>query len=213
MPTKKQLSNKDRQKVFVSRRIILDTLKSRGFNVEDYEGFNSHEISTLVDKHQLDMLITNENTKKKVLVKYFMPEKLKSAHISNLVEDIYNLEDILDQDEELIIVIKDKVSDSFKEQLSKLYSNDKIFVNIFNINNFLFNIFNVSLVPKHIVMTDSEKSLIKKKYNITNDEEFPDISRYDPVSIALGLRPGQLCHIIRPSVNSIVTDYYRLCHN
>ena len=213
MSSNKQLSNKDIQKVYTSRGIILELMKQRGYNVEDYEGFNIHEINTLTNKKQLDMLITNEKSKKKLLVKYFVHQKLKPQHIATFVEEIYHLEEILNKDEELVLVIKDKLNDSFKEQLSKIFANENIYVNVFNMNNFLFNILNVSLVPKHIIMTDTQKDMIKKKYNITNDDEFPEIKRYDPVAIAIGLRPGQVCNIIRPSVNSIETDYYRLCHN
>ena len=50
-----------------------------------------------------------------------------------------------------------------------------------------------------------------KKYNITDKIQFPDISRFDPVSRAIGLRPGQLCHIVRPSKTAINADYYRIC--
>jgi DNA-directed RNA polymerase subunit H (RpoH/RPB5) len=40
---------------------------------------------------------------------------------------------------------------------------------------------------------------------------FPDISRFDPVARAIGIRPGDVCHIIRPSKTAIEADYYRIC--
>ena len=52
---------------------------------------------------------------------------------------------------------------------------------------------------------------MKKRYNIVNDTELPEISRYDPVAQAIGMRPGQICKIIRPSKTAITTDYYRIC--
>ena len=50
-----------------------------------------------------------------------------------------------------------------------------------------------------------------KKYNITDKIQFPDISRFDPVARAIGLRPGQLCKITRYSKTAIETFYYRIC--
>jgi DNA-directed RNA polymerase subunit H (RpoH/RPB5) len=50
-----------------------------------------------------------------------------------------------------------------------------------------------------------------KKYNIVDKNQFPDISRFDPVAQVIGLRPGQVCHILRPSKTAILTDYYRVC--
>ena len=49
------------------------------------------------------------------------------------------------------------------------------------------------------------------KYNIIDLIHFPDISRFDPVARAIGLRPGQVCHIVRPSKTAITADYYRIC--
>ena len=49
------------------------------------------------------------------------------------------------------------------------------------------------------------------KYNIQNDAQFPDISRFDPVSQAICLRPGQVCEIMRPSKTAVFAPYYRLC--
>ena len=49
------------------------------------------------------------------------------------------------------------------------------------------------------------------KYNITDDAQFPDISRFDPVAKIIGIRPGQVCEIIRPSKTAIDGKYYRIC--
>jgi DNA-directed RNA polymerase subunit H (RpoH/RPB5) len=50
-----------------------------------------------------------------------------------------------------------------------------------------------------------------EKYNIKNKSLFPYISRFDPVARVIGLRPGQVCHIVRPSKTSIKANYYRVC--
>jgi DNA-directed RNA polymerase subunit H (RpoH/RPB5) len=49
------------------------------------------------------------------------------------------------------------------------------------------------------------------KYNITDKIQFPDISRFDPVARVIGLRPGQVCNIIRASKTAIEANYYRIC--
>ena len=52
---------------------------------------------------------------------------------------------------------------------------------------------------------------IKIKYNITSDDMIPGISRFSPVAQVLGIRPGQLCEIVRPSKTSITSNFYRIC--
>ena len=63
--------------------------------------------------------------------------------------------------------------------------------------------------------TDKQKKQAKneviKKYNIVNIKQLPDISRFDPVAQAIGMRPGDVCCIERPSKTAIISKYYRLC--
>ena len=50
-----------------------------------------------------------------------------------------------------------------------------------------------------------------KKYNFLNDSHIPANSRFSPVSQVIGIRPGQICRIQRPSKTSITTNFYRIC--
>ena len=50
-----------------------------------------------------------------------------------------------------------------------------------------------------------------KKYNIMKDEEFPYLQRFEPVAKAIGIRPGEVCEILRPSKTAVVAPYYRIC--
>ena len=48
-------------------------------------------------------------------------------------------------------------------------------------------------------------------YNIMKDEEFPYLQRFEPVAKAIGIRPGEVCEILRPSKTAVVAPYYRIC--
>ena len=55
-------------KLFRSRNIILNQLsEKRGFDVSDYKDFSVTEIYNLMKNDQLDMLLTNSTTGKKIL--------------------------------------------------------------------------------------------------------------------------------------------------
>ena len=60
-------------------------------------------------------------------------------------------------------------------------------------------------------MNVSEIDEIKKRYNILNDTMIPEISRFDPVALALLMRPKEICKIIRSSKTSITSEFYRIC--
>ena len=77
--------------------------------------------------------------------------------------------------------------------------------------DFIYDILDNELVPPHRVISNEEKEELKKKFNIVKDNQFPEISRFDPVSIVFCIRPGQVFEIIRSSPTSLQTKYYRLC--
>jgi DNA-directed RNA polymerase subunit H (RpoH/RPB5) len=41
--------------------------------------------------------------------------------------------------------------------------------------------------------------------------EFPEISRFDPLALALFLRPGRVCRLVRNSPTALASEYYRVC--
>jgi len=193
----------------------LDQLsEKRGFDVTDYKDFSVTEIYNLWKNDQLDMLLTNSETGKKVFIKYHMSGKIKSngAQIYDYIDDLFDLEQILDSNDELIIVQQYKVNDGLKSIISQVYTNDKKFINIYNLNDYLFNVLKHTDVPDHTVLSEEDKDKIKKKYYITDDKQFPEISRFDPVAQAIGLRPKEVVEIIRPSPTAITAKYYRLCY-
>ena len=67
--------NKNINLVFKSRNNILDILKFRGFNVDNYIDYSINEVHLLIESNQLDMLVTNETTGQKVYLKYFNLDK------------------------------------------------------------------------------------------------------------------------------------------
>ena len=60
-------------------------------------------------------------------------------------------------------------------------------------------------------MNTDQINELKTKINITSLTNLPDISRFDPVALAIGMRPGEVCKIIRPSKTSVTGEYYRIC--
>lgn len=198
--------------VFKSRNNILDILQTRGYNIDSYTGFSVNEISSLVSNNLLDMLVTNDTTNKKIYIKYFNLDKsIRPNNVHEIVDSLFNIEQVLSTEDELIIIIKDEPNETLQKLQTSIYTHDNIFVNLINIDRLKFNILNHNLVPKHRVLTSEEKELVKKQYNIENDSEFPTISRFDPVSQVLGIRPKELFEIERASKTAIKTKFYRIC--
>ena len=95
--------------------------------------------------------------------------------------------------------------------LRQIWIDDKIFITVIGLKSLQFNIMKHTLVPPHRVMNQEEKDAVYKKYNIVHDQQIPDISRFSPPALAIGIRPGELCEIMRPSKTAIVAPFYRIC--
>ena len=203
-------SNSNIIEIYNSRNNILEILQERGFNIDNYEKFSINEIGILLETDQLDMLVEN-NDKKKVYVKYYINKVIKSQNIYEIVEDLFNLENILSKNDDLIIIIKDEPNDTLLQIIKDIWLSDENYVSLVNIKRLQFNIIKHVNVPKHRVLNQEECEIVRKRYNISNDREFPDISYFSPVSIVLGIRPGDIVHIERNSRTSISTDFYRIC--
>ena len=98
-------------------------------------------------------------------------------------------------------------------EVKQLWAENSIYINIIDIMSLQYNVLNHEMVPKHTKMTHDQVIEFKKRYNIIDNSNIPEISRFDPVSIAIGLRPGEICKIDRASITAINGVYYRYCIN
>ena len=205
--------------IYQSRKTILELMDKQGFNISEYSNFNISEINAMSINNQLDMLLETKldskgekpTNSKKIYIRYYLGKTIRPSNIQEMIDDLFILTETLKKNDTLYIVIKDNVNETLINELKHIWERDGIYIIIESIKCLQFNILNHVLVPEHRVMDESEVITIMNKYNITDKSQFPDISRFDPVSRAIGIRPGQVCHIIRPSKTSITTDYYRIC--
>lgn len=199
-------------KIYKSRKNILEQLKKRGYDVSNYDNFSIHELHIMIQNKQLDMMISNDKSHK-IFVKYYLAKKLTPNNIYSIISDMFEMDEKLNKHtDEIIFIIKEEPNDTLKNLVEHIYNTDRIFVNVLNIKRLQFNILNHSLVPEHIILDNIEVQELKEKYNIINEQtQLPTISRFDPVAMAIGMRPGNICKIVRPSRTAIQSLYYRFC--
>jgi DNA-directed RNA polymerase subunit H (RpoH/RPB5) len=205
------LVNSNIENIYKSRYNILDILKYRNFDISSYENFTINEINILNNNNQLDILVKNNTTNKQVYVKYYLNKLLKAQTIYSFIEDLFNIDNVLTKNDDLIIIIKDEPNENLNQIIRDIWNEDEYYISILNINRLQYNILNHTLVPKHIILTDEEANLFKKKYNIIHNSQIADISYFSPISLILGIRPNNIVKIIRNSKTSIESNFYRIC--
>tara|TARA_Y100000591_G_C21695326_1_gene625350 strand:+ start:242 stop:868 length:627 start_codon:yes stop_codon:yes gene_type:complete len=198
--------------IYKSRKNILEIVKSLGYDVEDYEGFNINEIDAMVSNEQLDMLIENPNEKRKIYIKYHLSSKqIRQGMLDDLIEELYNIENVLEKKDTLIIITEDEPNDSIVSKLKYVYDHDDIFVVIHNIHRLQFNILQHNLVPKCNILSEEDENNLMVELKIKTKKQLPEISRFDPQALALCLRPGNIAKFTRKSITALETLYYRVC--
>jgi DNA-directed RNA polymerase subunit H (RpoH/RPB5) len=204
--------------IYNSRQVILELMEKQGYNVNEYANFSINEVNSMKQNDQLDMLlemnddkVTDEMPKKKIYIRYYLTSRPAGKNIQEMIDDLFVLTETLKKTDTLFIIIKDEPNETLINDIKHIWDSEGIFIVIESIKRLQFNILNHVLVPSHRVMPETEVKEIMKKYNILEKTQFPEISRFDPVAKIIGLRPGNVCHIIRPSKTAIETNYYRVC--
>ena len=198
--------------IYNSRNNLLEILESIGFNTTEYNMFSINEVDAMYKNNQLDMLFTKNDTYGKVYVKYYLnARQIKKQDLDDIIEDLYIIDSVLKKEDTIIIITEDEPNDTIVAKIKYLHDQENIFVVIHNIKRLQFNILEHSLVPTCRVLTIDEVDILKRKFNLQSTKQLPEVSRFDPQSLAICLRPGEVCKYDRKSVTAISTEYYRIC--
>ena len=199
--------------IYKSRSTIIEILSDNlGYDTKEYEGFSINEIDAMYSNSQLDMLLEHTDTKRKIYVKYYLAAKqIRPQNLDDIIEDLFMIENVLTKEDTLIVITEDEPNDTIITKLKYLYDHDGIFVVIHNIKRLQYNILTHKLVPECKILGKSELEELNKKYNISNPMQLPEISRFDPQSLAMCMRPGNICEFKRNSATAMHYNYYRVC--
>jgi len=200
-----------------SRSTLIDLMRAQGYDTQEYDNSTLTDTNAKHSSDQLDMLfdksaqVGETRTIHKTYVNYHLDKALRPPYIQEIIDDLFHVEEVLQKNDTLMIVTKGDTSDNVLNTISHILEKDGIFIIVQNIKRLQFNILTHSIVPPHRIMSDSEIRDVMLAHNIQNISSFPDISRFDPVVVAIGMRPGQVCEILRPSKTAIIGKYYRVC--
>jgi DNA-directed RNA polymerase subunit H (RpoH/RPB5) len=205
-------SSKHILSIYKSRKNIVDILETKRYDVSEYSNFSINEVDAMSSNKQLDMLVTHNTDGTKVYLKYHLTTKqIKKQVLDEIIEDLFTIDDILEKRDTLIVITEDEPNDTIINYVKYLYDASGIFVVIHNIKRLQFNILNHKFVPITTILTPPELDEFKVKYNIKTLSQIPEISRFDPLALALCLRPGQVCIHHRTSITAMNSVYYRVC--
>lgn len=211
-------------KIYNSKKTLLKYLKSQGYDTTNHENFTIAEISAMEqasnqqNSHALTCQLnfelkskkTDKDEEKICSIVYYVNKAMKKTVLQELIDEYYDYED---KNKSLcsLIIVTTNVNDTNMNIVREMWEKYGEYCVLYDLASLQYNVIEHSFVPKHKKLTEEEKENIMKKYNITNDSQFPEISMFDPVAKAILLRPGDLCEITRYEKISFKNVFYRIC--
>tara|TARA_Y100000389_G_C17370178_1_gene468574 strand:+ start:445 stop:1116 length:672 start_codon:yes stop_codon:yes gene_type:complete len=210
--------------IYNSRKILLKYLNAQNYNTESLENFTISEINAMEQAshqqnthplvNQLNFEVkTYENQGEGVKtcsVVYYINKTMKKAILQELINEYYDY-DFKDKNTCSLIVVATNINDTNINIAKEMWEKYGEYCVLYDLSSLQYNVIEHKFVPKHVKVSQEQKEIIKKKYNISQDSQFPEISMFDPVAKAILLRPGDLCEITRHDKISFENKFYRIC--
>lgn len=195
----------EKQTLFKIRKTVLEMINDRGYIIPDNENISFEEFSIKYNNKNIDIYINDEFNNKKFYV-YFHNEikNFSKADLKNIIQNV--ITQYQDEKIHLILILKEKENSAVSKELMKdIYGNVEVFLR----KNMIFNVTHHVFVPKHIILTKEEEKELTDKYYTTKNK-LPKLSKNDPIAKYYGMKPEQVCKIIRKSPEVGEYVYYRL---
>ena len=199
-----------------SRCVIIEMLENRGYDVSSVSSFTPF---TNITDDMENMSIKLEKNGKELIQVYYevTSSRTNNKKLSKRIEDIVAKRSESDKSKELTIVflVCDEMTPSVKEAVRILSAKYGVFIQIFPIRHLMFNVTKHKSVPKHVRIKKDEYgpylSDFLESLHIETLDNLPKILDSDPVAMFIGLRPGDMCKITRPSQSAGKHVVYRYC--
>lgn len=217
--------------LYRSRITLMKVLTLRGYEVSAYSRFSPKEVEAMSPDHSIAsagfMVSHTSDPKKKCLVVYYMSKFKSSSKVLEIITQTSGLkpsgskdkdgtpfenglEEIGYENVEVIMMTGDIISETHKTLALQQWIRRKMSVSFFGIYQMINNPMEHILVPKHERVSEEEEEAVMKM--VLSKAQLPVIKYHiDPIARCLGLTPGELVKITRPSPSAGVYIVYRVC--
>jgi len=209
--------------IYRSRQTLLQILKAKGYKTEPYEKFGPFEIEKMSsgDKEKsLSMELKRDLPADSVnpstcLVEYAIPrvKNRLAGFLTRLLVNEDTGEDLIDpKTTEVIVITLEAIGDTFNSAALNQWAKRKLRIAFFDAHTLVNSPLEHVLVPLHEVVPEDEHAELLKKYNMKSKTNLPIIRFHeDIIGRILGLIPGSIVKITRPSPSAGEYILYRVC--
>jgi len=201
-----------------SRPTILEILRNRGYDTSAHEGISPLEIQTLAttDVELLKMEVRKVGDPAKRIIVIYWIDAAYHQRAESKVEKLWdeeNADHYNPTNDELFIVLNEPMNDSFHTTAKRQWATpQKARVNFYGLKNLIINPARHIMVPPQRLLTTEEADAVKTRLHMKSKSEFAHIKYHEDIQTrVLGLVPGDVVEITRPSETAGITVTYRIC--
>lgn len=198
--------------LYRSRVTLLSLLKMRNYNVEPFERFSPREIELMSNtKGALDFVAETEGDEKRYARIIYAAPRFNKTKMDEFIEDL-NLEKEEIEASEFIVMLVDPIVDAHHASALQHWLKDKVRVTFFNIFQLTHNPLDWEYGPKYEIIPQEKHADLLKSLRCTSKSQLMVIRYHaDHSARCLGLVPGDIIKVIRPSANVGESIVYRVC--
>jgi len=202
--------------IYRSRKTVLDMVEKRGFTTTAYRNYSPREITYMMSSPNGDALrmeLPHKSGAGSCVVLYYLTKlKQKLKTFLETLNDPEKPEYLDPATTTIIILVAEPVVDTFHQNVLENYLNNKSHTFIFQIQTIVNDPSIHFLVPKHEKVPAEEHATLLESLYLKSKAQFPLIRFHaDMQARYLGLVPGDLVKITRPSPSAGEYTLYRVC--
>lgn len=213
--------------LYRSRITLLNMLEKNGYNVKPYRRFSPKEIEEMVkantegDALRMELVRERGDGPEACLVIYKLDKQQKANKFTELLRSIFDQDDVPEAKKldftksEVIMVLDEPIVEAFHIAAANQWKR-KFRIRFFEAGHIVHDPSSFAIVPKHEKLSAEEVEVVLKEAYLKNtkaDKNLLPIIRFheDPQARWLGLVPGDIVKITRPSPMSGEYVIYRVC--
>lgn len=205
-----------------SRNTILDILEDRGYDVSKYRYIAPEQILTLAEGHPraLDIIVPKRDDSAapcdRAVVVYQIQDRIRTK-LGTFARDLYGSapdamgHNTVNKTDDVLVIINEPYHDQFEKTSLSLWQTQKSRLAFFHIKQVVVHPGRHVLVPPHRKLTVEEVTAVMERYHVTTKSQFPLIKHHDIQARVLGLVPGDMVEVARPTPTAGVATVYRVC--
>jgi len=210
----------DIELIIRGRPTILDIIENRGYDVTSYKDVHPEDILKFASTNPDLLRIIGAKVPdgkapmERCVVIYWVaqPMRLRLEQEIAKLWDEDNANHYNKTTDEIVVILNEPYHEVFDLTAVKQWNTQKARISFFHLKNLISNPSSHTFVPPHRKLTNEEIETVISQTHVKTKSEFPHIKYHRDIQArVLGLVPGDVVEIQRPSETCGIYTMYRVC--